>query len=97
MGAYPSTATLEGPTIDGSTNTPARPYERMRYGLPRPALVQLTVYDIPGREVATLVNEQRPAGVHSLNFDASLLPGGLYFARLIGGGAVHIRKMLLLR
>jgi photosystem II stability/assembly factor-like uncharacterized protein len=76
---------------------PFNPSTTLRYALPRPAVVQLTAYDILGREVATLVNEQRPAGVHDVNFDASLLPGGVYFARLIGEGAVHTKKMLLLR
>jgi hypothetical protein len=76
---------------------PFNPSTTLRYALPRPTVVQISVYDILGREVATLVQGQRPAGSHTVAFDASLLPGGVYFARLIAGGAIHTLKMLLLR
>jgi hypothetical protein len=59
--------------------------------------VQLKVYDILGNEVAALVNEEQPAGVYEVDFDASLLPSGIYFYKLITNGFNNIRKMLLLK
>ena len=57
--------------------------------------VTLKVYDVLGREVATLVNEQREAGSHTVTFDASSLPSGIYLYRLTAGGNSIARKMIL--
>jgi cyclomaltodextrinase / maltogenic alpha-amylase / neopullulanase len=65
--------------------------------------VSLRIFDVLGREVATLVNELRPAGAYTVRWDASLLPSGVYFYRLhvgdvsTGGtrGFVETRKMIL--
>ena len=59
--------------------------------------VQLSVYDILGREVATLVNENRPAGSYAVTFDASGLASGIYIYRLTAGGFECSRTMVLLR
>ncbi len=62
-----------------------------------PAFVVLTVYDLMGKEVATLVNEEQAAGTYSVKFDASQLTSGLYLYRLRTGAFAVTRKMLLLR
>jgi len=59
--------------------------------------VTLKIYDVIGREVATLVNEVKEAGSYSATFDASKLSSGLYFARLQSGDNVQLRKMALLK
>jgi len=59
--------------------------------------VQLRVYDILGNEVATLVNEQKPAGSYNVTFDASLLSSGTYFYKLQAGSFVETKKMLLIK
>ena len=59
--------------------------------------VTLKVYDILGREVATLVNEQKPAGNYEVTFDASELSSGVYFYKLQAGSFVQTKKMILLR
>jgi hypothetical protein len=59
--------------------------------------VSLKVYDVLGREVATLLNEEKPEGYYTIKFDASLLPSGTYFYRLIIGNIVKSKKMLLLK
>jgi len=61
------------------------------------ASVQLVVYDILGREVATLVNKEQKAGSYKVAFDASHLTSGIYFYRLQSGSFVQSRKMILLR
>jgi hypothetical protein len=57
----------------------------------------LKVYDVLGREVATLVDEFKPAGKYEVEFDASSLPGGVYIYSLNAGTFVETKKMLLLK
>ena len=59
--------------------------------------VTLKVYDVLGREVATLVNEQKPAGNYEVKFDASQLSSGIYFYRLEAGSFAQTRKMILMK
>ena len=59
--------------------------------------VQLKVYDVLGREVATLVNEEKTPGKYEVNFDASKISSGVYFYRLNAGSFIGIKKMILLR
>jgi len=58
---------------------------------------RLQVFDLLGREVATLVNERKPAGSYVVRFDASGLASGVYIYRLQAGGFVQGRKMSLIR
>ncbi len=60
-------------------------------------LVTLKVYDILGREVATLVNEHQPAGNYEVKFDGSNLSSGIYFYRLQSGSFVQKKKFLLMK
>ncbi|MEE9431223.1 MAG: T9SS type A sorting domain-containing protein, partial [Melioribacteraceae bacterium] len=55
----------------------------------------LKVYDVLGKEVAKLVNENKSAGVYNISFDASNLPSGLYFYKIQAGEFSETRKMLL--
>ena len=61
------------------------------------SLVTLKVYDILGNEIATLVNEEKPAGTYEVNFDAAGLSSGLYFYTLTAGSFSETKKMILLR
>jgi hypothetical protein len=59
--------------------------------------VQLMIYDVLGNEVATLVNEELPAGEYELTFDAIELPSGIYFYQLRAGIYIETKKMILLK
>jgi hypothetical protein len=59
--------------------------------------VSLKVYDILGREVATLVNENKRPGNYTVVFDASALPSGVYYYRLRAEGRTLVGKLLLAR
>ncbi len=63
----------------------------------RGVLTQLIIYDILGREVTTLVNEQLQHGTYEVDFDGSNLPSGVYFYELISGLFKEVRKMTLIR
>jgi hypothetical protein len=55
------------------------------------------VYDILGKEVATLLNEEKPPGMHSVTWDAAGVSSGVYFYRIRAGDAVQTKRMVLLR
>ncbi|MCG3158768.1 MAG: hypothetical protein DKINENOH_05412 [bacterium] len=76
---------------------PFNPHTLIRYHLSEAATVTLRVFDLAGREVATLVQAQQAAGTHAAGFDGSALASGLYLYRLEAGGRVASRKMLLMR
>lgn len=76
---------------------PFNPATTITYTLTRPADVVLGVSDILGRPVATLADGPQRAGTHSVVFDASRLPTGVYLCRLQVGGTAQVRKMLYLR
>lgn len=76
---------------------PFNPETVIRYALPVPGIVQLKVYDMLGKEVAVLVDGERPAGEHIVRFDGRSLPTGVYFYRLVAGTFVETRKGVLIR
>jgi len=67
------------------------------YQLLAASQVNLSIYDITGREVAKLVDEYKPAGLYEVTFDASDLVSGVYFVRLGAKGYRQIRKIILLK
>jgi flagellar assembly factor FliW len=76
---------------------PFNPSTSIEFQLPKESFVTLKIYNILGVEIATLVNEQKPAGVHKINFDASGLTSGLYIYKISTGNFEQTRKMLLLK
>ncbi|MBX2992427.1 MAG: T9SS type A sorting domain-containing protein [Bacteroidetes bacterium] len=79
------------PTTNIEFRIPARPT-----GGANREFVSLKVFDVLGREVATLVNEVKEAGEHSIQFNASNLSSGIYFYRLKAGNSVSTKKMIYL-
>ncbi len=76
---------------------PFNPTTNIRFKLPEASNVQLTVYNLLGQKVATLINNRMSAGVHVVQFDASHLASGLYFYRLKAGSFVMNKKMMLIK
>ncbi len=84
---------------------PFNPATKIRYSIPLVETqssaaaqnVLLKVYDMLGNEIATLVNEKKPAGVYEINFDASKLSSGIYLYKLQAGSFVQTKKMMLLK
>ncbi len=76
---------------------PFNPVTNIRYSIPQRSTVTLKVYDILGNEVATLVNEERPAGEYEIEFNASKLSSGIYFYRLIAGEFSETKKLVLMK
>jgi len=76
---------------------PFNPTTSIKFALPKESQVKLSVYTILGQEVATLVNSVMPAGYHTVNFDASNLPSGMYIYKIDAGSFSQIKKMLLMK
>ena len=77
---------------------PFNPTTRIPYSLSERARVMLTVYDVAGREISTLIDRNEEAGLHFAEFNASHLASGAYLYRLqVGGRVVDVKKALLMR
>jgi hypothetical protein len=76
---------------------PFNPITTIRYELPHASRVTLKVYNTLGQEVATLVNETKPAGVYTAQFDAANFASGVYLYRLQAGSYVETKKLILLK
>lgn len=76
---------------------PFNPTTNIEYRIANFGFVSLKVYDVLGREVATLVNGRESAGKYTVMFDASRLPSGVYFYRLQTGSYSVTKKMVLIR
>jgi hypothetical protein len=76
---------------------PFNPSTVISYQLPISGNVALKVYDLLGREVATLVNEEKPAGTYEVAFDASQLSSGVYLYRLSSGSFIETKKMTIIK
>ncbi|KAA3613775.1 MAG: T9SS C-terminal target domain-containing protein [Calditrichaeota bacterium] len=96
--------------VDGSQSTlvhsyklqqnypnPFNPQTTINYALAKPGKVRLTVFDVLGRKIQTLVNANQAAGSYLVSFDASRLPSGIYIYRLEAESFVKSQKMILLR
>ena len=81
----------------GSYPNPFNPTANIQYALPDAAKVQLSIYDVNGRLVTTLVNGHRNAGVHEVSFDAAGLASGIYLYRLTAGDFTSSGKMILMK
>ena len=81
---------------------PFNPITTIEYDLPKDALVKLVIYDMLGREIVSLVNENLPAGYHSITWNAkdrfgNLVSAGIYFYQFQTKDFVKTRKMVLLK
>jgi hypothetical protein len=98
-----SSVRIEPPTInimyrlEQNYPNPFNPSTTISFSLPRTEVVSLKVYDLLGREIATLVEGREEAGEHSATWNAKSLASGVYFYQLKAGGFVETKKLLLLR
>ena len=77
---------------------PFNPETIIEYALPTDALVSLTVYDMLGREVTSLViGEYQKAGNYSVKFNGADIPSGIYFYKITAGNFTQTKKMILLK
>jgi hypothetical protein len=92
---------IDGFMLEQNYPNPFNPSTVISYRLPVTSKVTLKVYDVLGNEIATLVNEEEPAGEYEVEFNASSgirnLVSGIYFYQLKAGSFVETKKMILLK
>ncbi len=76
---------------------PFNPTTSISFSIPKSSLVTIKVYDILGKEIALLLNEQKDAGNYKVSFDASKLSSGVYFYSIHANGFTATKKMVLMK
>jgi hypothetical protein len=76
---------------------PFNPTTNIKFALPKTADVTLTIYNMLGQKVNTLINEKMTSGFHVVPFDASNLSSGMYIYRIQAGSFTSTKKMLLIK
>jgi len=76
---------------------PFNPRTKINFSLPESSFTSLKIYDVLGNEVATLINEEKPAGIYDVEFDAGKLTSGFYIYRMQAGNYFDSKKMILLK
>jgi hypothetical protein len=76
---------------------PFNPVTTIKYQIPEDGTVKISVYDVLGKEIKTLVNDFRPAGAYEVRLDASDLSSGIYFYRMRAGNFEEMKKMVVIK
>jgi CubicO group peptidase (beta-lactamase class C family) len=82
-------------SLEQNYPNPFNPSTTIRFDLPDKEFVTLKIYDVLGNEVDLLLNEEKPAGSHSVEFNASGIASGIYICKLQAGSNFTTRKMIL--
>lgn len=83
--------------IEQNYPNPFNPTTKISYHLPTTGNIKLMVYNLLGQEVATLVDEQKSPGTHTVDFDGSGMSSGIYFYKFFFNGSSLSRKMILMK
>jgi photosystem II stability/assembly factor-like uncharacterized protein len=76
---------------------PFNPVSKIKYQIAKNSLVKLKVFDITGKEINTLVNEEQTIGIYEATFDGSSLSSGVYFYQLRAGEYSETKKMIIIK
>ncbi|HMQ69788.1 MAG TPA: YCF48-related protein [Ignavibacteria bacterium] len=84
-------------TLSANYPNPFNPTTTIKFDIRTPAFTKLTIFDVLGREIQTLVNEELKTGSYSLVFDGSEFNSGVYFYRLTSGDFTETKRMLMVK
>ena len=76
---------------------PFNPVTNIAYDVTNSALVNISVYDVLGRNMETLVNEVKPAGAYSINWNAASYSSGVYYVKMVSGESSQMQKVVLMK
>ncbi|MHB9012029.1 MAG: T9SS type A sorting domain-containing protein [Ignavibacteriaceae bacterium] len=76
---------------------PFNPTTTICYSVPKTSFVTIKVYDVLGKEIETLVNDEKPSGSYKVEFDGSKFTSGIYFYRMQAGSFVETKKLIVLK
>ena len=100
---YSKEVTLENSTVPDKYSlsqnypNPFNPTTTIEFTLPQKEFVTITIFDVLGNEVTTLIKEELSAGLHKIEFNASELTSGVYIYKLIAGSFTQTKKMTLMK
>ena len=84
-------------SISQNYPNPFNPTTKIKFGLPKAGFTRITVYDLLGRDIMTLINNELKAGYHEINIDAHNLPSGIYLYKIQSGDFTKTKKMILMK
>ena len=76
---------------------PFNPTTTIKFSIPRSSFVSIKVYDILGRAIESIVNEEKSPGIYTVKFDGSTLTSGIYFYQLKAGNYTETKKFILIK
>jgi len=88
---------IEGYRLAQNYPNPFNPSTIINFTLPVKCLVTIKIYDVQGKEIAQLINEEKQAGEHSAEFNGANLSSGVYYYKLIADGFSETKKMILIK
>ena len=84
-------------SLDRAYPNPFNPTTTLSFALPIESAVSLTVYNLQGREVISLVDQNMPAGYHSVVWNADNNASGMYFVKMVAGNYINTQKLMLVK
>lgn len=84
-------------SLEQNYPNPFNPATNIKFSIPKQELVKLVVYDILGKEVVTLVNENMSPGIYKVDFNGSAYASGIYFYRIESASFTDVKKMILIK
>jgi len=84
-------------TLKQNYPNPFNPTTTIKYQIPELSIVTIKVFDVLGREVETIVNDEQDAGYYEIKFNASSFASGIYFYRIQAGNFIETKKMVLMK
>ncbi|KXK03108.1 MAG: 5'-nucleotidase, partial [Chlorobi bacterium OLB4] len=83
--------------VDQNSPKPDKPVTKINFSIPQSGFVSMKVYDAMGREVATLVSENKTQGTYTVKFNGADFSSGVYFVRMQAGDFSQVRRMVLVK
>ena len=84
-------------SLDQNYPNPFNPSTTIKFSLPTASNVKITIFNLLGQEIQTLVDETKEAGIHEINFNAQNLNSGVYLYKIEAGSYIQTRKMTLIK
>ena len=83
--------------LDKAYPNPFNPTTTLKFALPVDAQVSLSIYNLQGREIATLTDKFMNAGYHSVEWNANQYSSGIYFVKMMSGNYIKTQKLMLVK
>ncbi|MAJ43516.1 MAG: hypothetical protein CMF96_02065, partial [Candidatus Marinimicrobia bacterium] len=84
-------------SFDTPYPNPFNPVTTFKYRLPIETMVSLGIYDIEGRNISTLFEGRKTAGIHTIKWNAEHFSNGVYFIKIVAGDFVKTQKLMLVK